>query len=378
MTIEYVQEYFEAENGDGYKADDNRTYIDAPLATKPHLDIAYHIAAPNRGKNSNTVVSTLFGSFMGNIYEETYRKAGNRVFHFTKASNFRDNVKSIVTVDLPMLFTTWHIERYNILKDFTYRQQTNIYYDVKGQYFFVAMDERFFDNFETSEIYYQEDHRNEKIKAQIKNTKDNKELLIIYADTIEELKKEIEEDGNTFDILHKRYKQRFLNLQDLEKVIVLRYETENEDTLKNKHTNQFSITNNRDNNAIDFIMRQNMAMEMFQAAKTDDGFYYLIDENTSEIQTKAIIYIDEDKTSIEYINQEKNCEYGTYKGGSTFLIMPYSESDWDMLKNIQNRLHSICRELESILQSSKTEVGKLDKPISSLDALTHNKPLFLN
>lgn len=377
MTIEYTKEYFEKENGNGYKAEDNRTYIDSPLSTNPSLDIAYHIAAPKADSKGNSVISTLFGTFLGNIYEETYRKASQSVFSFTKATHFKDNVKSIVTADLPMLFTTWHIERYNIVKNFTYRQQTNIYYDVKGQYFFVAMDERFFDKFETSEIYYPEDNKNEKIKAKIKNTKDNKELLIIYADTIEELKKEIEEDGNTFDVLHKRYKERFLNLQDLEKVIVLRYETDNQDSIKSKHSGQFHITNNRCNDAINFIIRQNMKMEMFQAAKTDDGFFYLIDENTGQIQTKAIVYIDENKTSVEYIQNEKNSsQYHLHSGGDTFLIMPYFEDDWNLLKAMQEKLHAVCRDLEAFLQASKTGLGELDKPISQVSAIGQSQ-LFL-
>lgn len=361
MPDKITHELMLKRNGENYKPDDNRTYIDTPLSSSPYLDVKNHISIPIGGQNGNALISTNQGNFIGISTSATAEKAENRVFFYPKASEFRDNVKSIERKKLPCLYPTWFIERYGIDKDFCYRQSTPIFYNVKKKHFFAVMDERFFDDFNQSEIL----SGNKNLKAKAYSGKGGKTYLGIYSKTIEDLESEFKDDDKTFAKLEARYKQHFINLQALERVIVVRYQTDNEESMESEHSNQFyAYSHNNKNTAFNYIFRQNMEFEIFQAARTEDGYYYLIDEKTDVIQPNAIIRINEKETSLDFQRSKKE-RHSLDRGGETFLIMPYSEKDWDMIMNIQKKMHQLCRELESFLQAAKTDVGALDSPISS-------------
>ena len=359
--MEFTQESMKKLNGEGYQSDDNRTYTSEPLSYTPWIDVKHHLSILEDKHSGNVLISTELGSFFGSCFEETKTKAENRVFFFPKASSFYRNVKLIETSKMTTLYPTWFIKRYKIKEKFFYSQKTNIYYDVKSARFFIVMDERFFDEISVSEVLLDK----EGINATTYSGKDGKTYLAIYADTISDLKSEMIDKGKAFDQIHNRYKQHFLNLQDLERVIVLRYDNENQDTNLKKHTNQFTVPNISDRESVyEHLYRQKMEFEFFQAAKTDDGLFYLIDEDTGLIQSKSIIYIKESETSVDFIRTEKQDRNGLLDGGDTFIIMPYSDKDWDLIKVINEKLISLCTDLESLFQSTKTEIGILDKPIT--------------
>lgn len=353
ITYDFVA----SQNGENYNQEDNRTFTGELLGETPYSDLIRHMSLIKNGGSASTLITTIQGSFFGRGSVELNNKAADKVFHFPKASDFNLKVIKMKDVKLETLYPASMIYRYSLKRDFDYSQKTPVFVDVKRNLFFIVMDERFLKDLTADEILH------EKIKnVSIYNSKDKKtNYLAITGHSYDELMSNLTEVDKSYDKLKSIYKRHFLNLQESKRVIVLKYKTENEETIERKHLSQFTIPNFSDNESVaNLVMRQNMELEIFQAAQIENLFYLMDEEGI--INSKAIIIYDEKET--DAIGFKNSCERNKmyYKNmGNTYLIMDYTEEDWLFIKNLQQKMHQLCKDLESFFLSTKTEIGISDK-----------------
>lgn len=363
-------------NGENYNPSDNRTYNGAPLAMSPVEDIRLHLAMPkDENTRGSSAENSLLGSFFGCSYVETQTKAENSVFHFPKASSISGFIK-IESRKITTLMPSSLIERYKIKGQVTFYQIANIYYSTKSHEFIVLMDERLCKDMTPTEILPNEKNPN------IKLFNDKKDNSVVYLgitgktiiDLIDNLS--LRDKNSPFYLLKESYQRHFLSLEDGERVIVIRYKTLGNSEISKTHS-QSSVPNFSDYDLVaDLMTKQSMDFEFFQAAKIRNLFY-LMDESGT-INTKSIVYFDEKETDPEYIKaNDKTSMYGE-KGGLSFVIMPYSDDNWNFIKNLNARLSQLCKDLEGFFLSSKTPVGELDKPFSEMKALGQTKFLLID
>ena len=289
------------------------------------------------------------------------REAENKVLHFPKASDFADSIQKIEDKKLTTLYPSSLIEKYDLKDNVSYSQKTPIFYDKKAGLFFVAMDERFLVDITADEII---DGGLKNVRVyQNKTRKSN--YLAFTAITTSQLISDLKEKGKTLDIVKTIYRRRFLKMRDAKRVIVLKFETDNQDSMTTKGTSQFNIPNYSDRDSvIDLMYRQKMEMEIFQAAQIETHFY-LMDE-LGIINPKAIINFNVNETDYDKNKAEVEDEltYKTRNGGLTYLVIKYTQEDWDFIKNLQEKMHQLSRDLESFFLSTKTEIGLSDKSFS--------------
>lgn len=341
-----TQEDIISENGSEYDPSNNQTYKDQPLSKKPTNDIAYHIALSKKGSSA---LNTCRGRFLGYWHDQSLAQANNKVLHFPKPSDigavkFKSEKH---TTFLPISL----IERYFSESDVsvTHTQSTPILLNIKSERFFIPMDYNLFEKITAKEIFGDLKHDNLNIIRDIKNKRN---ILVIVADTVQELRNQMKNTkGTAFHFFNTKYLAYFQNLEQAEKVIVVQFTNNINDSDGEFLKNTFS--DNR--NVLDsLICKQKIDFNFFKAAKVEDS-YYLIDSNGS-INPEAVIHITEDESSFSY-SSEFNIK--------NTIIIPHSDHDWDIISTIYNRLTSLCSDLERFLMSSKTEKGVLDSPLKT-------------
>lgn len=349
-------------NGEGYIPSDNRTYGGSPLSMSMAGDIALHIAMPKEAGRGFTCETSLHGSFHGNSSEETRIKAQNSVLHFPKASSIKSFIK-IENRKITTLIPTSLIERYSIKGNVTYSQPTNIYYSTDTNEFVVLMDERFFDQMTTTELLPK--RKGSGLKT-FSDKKSRKLYVGIVGKTVEELMNNMStrDKESPFSKFVDYYNRHFLSLEDGKRVIVIRYKTKIGDEI-GKTTSQSCVPNYSDYESVaNLMMKHSMDFEFFQAAQIRSMFY-LMDES-GEIDPKGIVYFKEEETDPDFVRKSIEESRNYSDDGLSFVIMPYSQENWDFITNLSNKLGQICKDLESFFLSSKTPVGELDKPFNEM------------
>jgi hypothetical protein len=367
MTCEKITYQLIAEENGGediYKPNDNRTHIGLPLGRTPAIDMQCHMGLRKDGNGGNSISTVRGVSFHGVSNIELMKDAGNRVFHFPKASNISGQIIKIKTAKLRTLYPASMVSKFSLKESqLEYSQQTPIFYDNGVDLFFIVMDERFLKDLTANEIL--SDTRKTKDIKVYESKSRKTSYLAITGKTMPELLENLKGNGSAFDTIKTNYRRRFIDLKNSKRVIVLRYETDNEESMKDINSHQISIPSHSNRaNVIALMMRQKMEMEIFQAAQVEDLFY-LMNEN-GDIDSKAIVSFNENETDYDF--RKRNLENeGSIKitnGGLTYLVVNYTIEDWEFIKQLQIKMHTLCRELESFFLSTKTEIGLEDKSFS--------------
>lgn len=332
------------ENGEDYNPKDIRTYKGRLFSKYPNRDIYKHLTI-------NPDYFYLTGTLEGTAF------ADDKVLYFPTSKDFKNKVILIKNIKLQTFYPSWLIEKYNIEpKDISYQQKTPIFYNVNTSSFFISMDEKFLDDIKPEQLNYSDFN-----DVQILKSKDlTKNYFTFNADTIEELIYKIKNHEGSYKKLKQNYSRLFINLKKGKRVIVLKFENDNQDTLINNSSQQFDIPNFSDKKAVFELMhRQKMEIESFQAVLVDQLFY-LTDDNGS-INSNAIIRYDESDTVIN-----SNIKTIFSNGGDTYIVLDYTDNDWMLIKSIQEKLYSLCKELNDFFVSTKTEIGLSDKSFSDV------------
>lgn len=335
-----------ADNGDGYNPSDNRTYCDEPLSLDPVEDILLHVAISKPGSVAG---STLRGSFLGKIDTESRKQAELKVFHFPKASNLgatlikKENHVSLYPISL--------ISRYSkedtSVDVVSLNTALPIYFKNKEEFFFIPFDEQFLSDLKLS-TFFNKKHSNIKI---LKDNKTKSDILCIYADSLDELRSEMDTnyEDSAISVLTQAYRSYFMNLENAEKVIVIEFSTEI------KRSDNLLVMELED-----LLFRQSVSFNFFKGAKVDDT-YYLIDEDNVIHEDKTVTVRDNFFGSIKNFDPKNT------------VIVPYSEEDWNKINFIHNRFNELCDEISSFFKSSKTDTGLLDHPLKE-----HSTPFLKN
>jgi len=362
------------EHGEGYIKNDNRTHTGALMGRTPSQDILCHMSIVGGEKDvrsNSSVVSSLMGSFLGHSSVELTTAALDKVFHFPTSKMFKKNVLEITKQKMNTLYPQSMIERFNLGDNVCYSQKTPIFFCVQSNNFFIAMDERFLEDITFNEVIEMvEDRANIDV---FEEKRSNRKFLVIKAKTIPLLLKEMALEDSAFSKLIEGYKQRFLNMANTERVIVVKYEIDKNDLNGRRGNNQFTAPNYSDKNAVaKLTMSQKMEMVIFQAAKLNNTYYLISEEGI--INPKAILFFKDEETETRKIKAQKDYLRSDYSeeeksimlqnNGHAFLVIGYTEEDWNFIKGMHLKLRNLCEELESFLLSTKTTEGLPDKSFS--------------
>ncbi|MCF2903225.1 hypothetical protein L1267_22925 [Pseudoalteromonas sp. OFAV1] len=351
-------------NGPDYNPSDLRTHIDSPLTGGPAEDIYVRLALELLGKGkvaSSCLYRTKQGTFFPAMDTPSMDSCANKVILFPKLKDFSGTtvvrIKNILACNLLPA---------NLAKRFNMHhhiQSTPIFFDHKKEIFFVCFDMNFLSDIHINQIQSELSKYDEFNIIRIKG----KKVLTYNAKTIAVLKKDIERSGSdsNFSKFLSFYRTLFIDFTQGKKVIIFDYSHDDKNHDLGRITNSKFKHSNTDKIA-QLMSNFNLRYSLLKGLLLEDRIYSL-DENDQVLVDCAIPY-DKRSTIPKHIQQKATSLQDVYLGpvSNAYLVLPYSDADWELLSNLDKRIKNIFSELESVLLNSKTEVGQLDTSLSEL------------
>lgn len=372
LTQQLTHDFLCAQSGEDYSPSDIRTYRDEPLALNPSDEIYFRrtLEAESKQQTSiggGTVFQTTKGNVLINPILVNRDSCENMVCKFPAAKDFeKGNIVKIKSLKLKTLLTKRLVERYRFNKhvpNVTHIQSVPIFYNSKSEKFFVTFDVEFLDDFSYNDL--EEGIKEFDLKNY--NGKKNASFLAIEADTLSDLKNKTDKFGSLIDNFAKFYRQLFIDYQRAERIIVAMFDAKtNErdgyipDKLYN-YKSPDSLASYLHSSKADFCF--------YQAAKVNDKAYLI--DSEGKISHKCVLHIAPEET-VSKLDKDFVAPKGL--GGfkfhsdrlSAYLIMPFTEQDWDILNDLDSRLKKLYLEIEQVLFKAVTPHTEMDLSITSL------------
>jgi hypothetical protein len=362
-----------AENGNNYNPADIRTYACKPLAHNPSREVAIHLSLYNSHKSGNrhsagSWSETPYGGHFCESSVEFHEKVLAMSLNFPKAANF-NQVKLLKSVKLPSLFPSWMMERYEKHDDVVLHHKTPIYYDSKVDKFILFLDTEFFRQTTPTGLNFKNTEHTEAYKG-----KDGKYYAAFKADSMKALIDcmSLSDDKSPLKQYVQLYRQRFLDATKAKRVICLAMKIDchqNPDNDPNNGLPGSSIRLNSDSasranrETIErLIIAQKTEFELYQGALIDDLIYLMDEEGT--INPNAIM------CSVKHQRQKKQIIKMHDHNDFTYLMMPYTEADWNSLKTIHDRMFNLMKDLSNFFSAGYNENELLDMPVTEISADT--------
>lgn len=354
-------------NGDNYDPSDIRTYTCKPLSGSPSREVAIHLSLYNSHKSgkrnfSGSWAKTPYGGHFCDGSSEFNEKVTKMALNFPKASEF-NQVKLIKTVKLPSLYPSWMMERYQKHEGVVLHHNTPIFYDAKADKFVLFLDTEFFrDTTPTGLSFSTGDH------TYIYEGKRGKRYAAFRADSMKELLNcmDLQYDDTPLNKYIQVYKQRFLGAANAERVICLAMKVESSNIQDLDHgvsgnsimLNSSTASRSNRNLIQELVISQKTEFELYQGALIDD-LIYLMDED-GNIKADAII------CSVKHQRQRKEAIQMHHHDDFTYLMMPYTKSDWDSLKMIHERMLNLMSELSNFFSTGYNQNELMDMSVNDI------------
>jgi hypothetical protein len=353
VSFEEIQQL----NGADYDPKNNRTYQCQPLLKSPASDIKAHLALANAKKMSNSLYQTPYGHFYGEKTVELTEKVNNMVLHFPKAANF-SQIKQLKTALLPSYYPSWIVERYQVGDNINYHQNIPIFYDTKFDRFLVFLDGSFFDVIKPSALHFtQSEH------FTLYEGKDKKMYGAFIADTMTCLVKEVLSlsKDSPYSTHLVKYRQHFLDATDGERVICLALKREDFD---NSSFNLLSSVHSDSNKSLlNKVMTQcTLKFEFYQGALINETIFMMNEDGT--------LYPDLMLCCEKILRNREEVIQIHHHDDFTYLVMPYTDDDWTMIKTIHSRLVALLQDLEGFFKQGYNQDSLMDKNIHLLKPST--------
>jgi hypothetical protein len=362
-----------AENGDNYNPTDIRTYTCKALSNNPSSEVAIHLSLYNSHKSGKSHfaggwVETPYGGHFCESSVEFNEKLLAMSLNFPKAANF-NQVKLLKSVKLPSLFPSWMMERYEKNDEVVLHHKTPIYYDSKVDMFILFLDTEFFRQTTPTGLNFKNTYHTEVYKG-----KDGKYYAAFKADSMKSLIDCMSLSDNKSPLKQyvQLYRQRFLDATKAKRVICLAMKIDchqNPDNDPNNGLPGSSIRLNSDSasranrETIErLIIAQKTEFELYQGALIDDLIYLMNEEGT--INPNAIM------CSVKHQRQKKQIIKMHDHNDFTYLMMPYTEADWNSLKTIHDRMFNLMKDLSNFFSAGYNENELLDMPVTEISADT--------
>ena len=371
-------------NNADYDPKDISTFNDPPLAQRPAGDIFVRRSLEALSIDPATSLAT-FRAGNETLSEPLKRisrdSCDNCVLKFLKPSEFADRtLTKINSSKLTTLLPTYIISRYKEINEMepivTHTQNTPVYYSSKQEKFIIPMDKSIFDEIDPSDITSKLSKDALKV-FKILPKADKTHSFAVVGASLSEVKKAVHHSSKLMEELTSAYRDLFISYKSGERVIVFEYDvrTSDEDPDRSiKHGPSYTTAE------ISKVMTsRTVDYNFFQAVKIKDRLY-LTDEN-GVVEKGAIISFKEELSIPKSEHEEKRTElidnyYLLYRK-SAYILIPYTNDDWDLIKTIDSKLQAFFKDLENALLSVKTEPKSLDNSLynmagSKLLALTNN------
>lgn len=355
-----------------YDKNDNDTYVEK-YSNSPSSDVEIHMYQDSNGRSS-------YGAkgIRGDFTVESAIRASNNVLHFPKARDVDVNgFTEIKKKKLGTLYPMSLVQRYDLEEDsLEYHQNTPVFFDPKKEKFVVLMDYRFCRDIVISELG--------KIDGLVMYN-DKKSHSIIYIGITYDTIAETTKSNETFDALKEAYINYKMTLQQGEKVIIVRTETLDDDKLSIFNRGTYNLANYLGKS----IFSTSFDFEFAVAFRFKDR-YYLIDEDGLIIRKSAFFIkkeeVQKSNNKIEVFNGivDKNKQFGAGLFGlnesenQTLFVTAYSEEQFEIVKNVKQRIHEIHAELSDLFGRAATNSNELDESILSLPSGSTIKKLTDN
>lgn len=357
-------EALKALNGEGYDPADIRTYKCPAICANPRKEVQAHLALSGYGSTTRSSYTTRIGSFLGHSSVEFIKKVSNMVLHFPKASDF-NQLKPIKSLELPSLYPSWMIERYELDDCVTLQHLTPVFYDARQHKFVAFLDTDFYRDLSPASVKF----------GNIPNyhtmqDKNGKPYGAFTADTFKELTNSVIStktgEDSSFQQVVKVYRRHFLSASNGERVVCVGFK--HKASTKSSHELLTDVHSYSHSDLVSKLTRfQSVAFELYQGALVDDMVYLMDDDGT----------LHPDAMVLATKQRRKRAEGDKFLQGTTkdftYFTIPYTDHDWQKLVAIHERVNSIMTELQSFFLSGTLPNEKHDKPLSELKAT----PAFL-
>lgn len=360
-------------NGPGYDPSDIRTYTCLPLASGPAMEIAIHLSVEKAHKTGKGTFAGIFnetpyGEHFTDFSTETNVKVNKMVLNFPKAAEF-SNLKLLKSLELPSLYPSWMVERYNndTRDKLSTQHQTPIFYDLSSNKFVVFLDTEFFRGTTPMGLQFPTSKH-----TQVYKSKEGKTYGAFVADSMADIIALMNDrlEEKPFQDYLQSYRQRFLDASKGERVICLALKTSS----NMDKDDWFSIASSgasRSNRDLmkSLVLSQKSSFELYQGALIGD-LIYLMDENGELYPDAIMCSTKHQRLKKEVIQIHNHDDY-------TFLMMPYNEADWVSLKGLHERMLALMNELNRFFLSGYNQEGLFDASVKQLAKPTGNAQLLI-
>lgn len=372
LTQQLTHEFLCDQNGEDYSPSDIRTYCDEPLAFSPSDEIYFRrtLEAESKAKMSSgggSVFQTTKGNVLISPTLINRDSCSNMVCKFPTTKDFEQgNIVKIKSIKLKTILPKRLVERYRFnrnIPNVTHAQSVPVFYNSKSEKFFVTLDVDFLSDFSYTDL----EEGIKEFGLRNYNGKKNTSFLAIEADTLSDLKNKTDCFANLIDGFAKFYQQLFIDYQRAERIIVAMFDAKtNErdgyipdklDNFKSPH----SLASYLHSSKADFCF--------YQAAKVNNKAYLI--DSEGKISHKCVLYIAPEET-VSKLDKDfeapKGLEGFKFHSDrlSAYLIMPFTQQDWDILLDLDARLKKLYLEIEQVLFKAVTPHTEMDRGLTTL------------
>lgn len=354
-------EALKALNGEGYDPTDIRTYQCPALHGSPRKEVQAHMAlAGLYGKTNSSSYTTRLGSFFGHSSVEFINKTSNMVLRFPKASAF-NQLKLIKSLELPSLFPSWMIERYELEDNVTLQHLTPVFYDARHHKFVAFLDIDFYRDLSPASVKFEGIPN-----FRMMHDKNKKSYGAFTGNTFKELTDNVMSlrtgEESSFQQVVKIYRRHFLNAANGERVICVGFK--HTCSARSSHELLTDVHTYSSSDLVTILTRfQSADFELYQGALIDDTIYLMDDEG--KLYPDAMVLATKQRR--KKANNDKFLRASSKD--FTYFTIPYADADWQKLVAIHERVNSIMTELQSFFLSGSLPNEKHDKPLSELRAV---------
>ncbi|WP_210498204.1 hypothetical protein [Vibrio crassostreae] len=382
LTQKRVQEL----HGEKYKKGDLRTYRNQPLARTPAREIEIHEHMPVEKGAGSVAMSTSLGRILGTTHSTSSQQAANKVFHFPKATDFKDLIL-VKKVDITTSYPTWMIERYgidNLGQSLSHTQATNIYLNKKTGHFLICFDESFLDGVALSDLVTTLSDE-EAAMVSVISCKKGGDYLTISSDNLNDIQKSTGEFQSIKRAVMKAYMQLFITAQNTEKVICV--------SIKSGAVSSdryYSRSRSVSSQLRKMVEDSGMSLDMsFLVAAKRESTLYPISEDGRIITSEPFVFerkhADSSATGLMGSGLSKcGKPIGSYWDENEWrdnvtLMLPYTDEDYEFLCSVVERLDQLKEDLISFFKQTESRQDGIDSSFdSALESYAGSSPLLIN
>lgn len=341
-----------------YDKKNNDTYIEK-YSNHMAMDVEIHMF------KDDTAMVYAHG-FRGNFNDESTKTAQNNVLHFESSKTLGKEFVLIKYKNRQSLIPLSLMNRYeHKVFNLSYTQKTPIFFNTETEKFVVAMDNRVLRDLKENDF-------REKILKISPDISITKEQILLSYESLDDL---YEDKTSIYKNLKELYLQTLLKIYPGEDVIILKYETKENEESYFYPAGHYPPVISKDKIPSHLYSSSNIDFEYLKAKKISDNDFYIYD-NHGELLTQENFYFDKEKIKKAKLDENKNnLHLSSYTDNASMLIFPYSDKDWALLSTLKEKIDSIFSDLDTLFLKQKRSQG-LDAALTQLTVSNH--PLLEN